>query len=80
MSKKLDDAIAAILAAAQPQGCWASRLNGEAKELVLRLKEEEAKGNKPNRVAVVKVLYAAFDVKTSEEGVRKHLNGTCSCA
>lgn len=79
MSKKLDDAIAAIMAASQPPGCWAGRLTGDAAELVRRLREEEAKGNKPNRSAVAKVLREAFGVKISDERVRTHLTGSCGC-
>jgi hypothetical protein len=79
MSKKLEEAIAAIMEASKPPGCWGSRLTGDTKELVARLKEEEAKGNKPNRAAVRKVLHDAFDVRISEERLRAHLSGACSC-
>lgn len=76
---KLDDAIAAIMEQSKPSGCWASRLEGDVAQLVARLKEEEDKGNKPSRVAVRKVLKEAFGISVSEERVRAHLTGICSC-
>lgn len=76
---KLDDAVAAIMAASQPTGCWASRLEGDAKKLMDRLLEEEDKGNKPNRTAVQKVLREVFDVKVSDDRIRAHLTRRCSC-
>jgi hypothetical protein len=38
---KLDELIAATLAASKPQGCWASRLKGDAAKYVTALREEE---------------------------------------
>lgn len=76
---KLDDAVAAIMAASQPTGCWALRLEGDAKKLMDRLREEEDKGNKPNRKAVQKVLRDVFEVKVSDDRIRYHLTRSCSC-
>lgn len=76
---KLDDALEAIMAASRPAGCWASHLEGDAAELVRRLREEEDRGNKPNRTAVAKVLREVFDVQVSDERVRHHLTRGCSC-
>ena len=76
---KLDDAIAAIMASSQPVGCWATRLEGDAKTLIGRLRDEEDKGNKPNRTAVQKVLRDVFDVKVSDDRIRYHLTRSCSC-
>lgn len=76
---KLDEAIAAIMAASQPAGCWASRLEGDADKLVARLRDEEDKGNKPNRIAVQKVLREVFEVRISEDRIRNHLTRQCSC-
>ncbi len=79
MTSKLEAALAAILSAPSRGSCWASRLDGDARKLVERLKEEEAKGTKISRTATQKVLREVFDVRASEEMVRAHLKGLCSC-
>lgn len=76
---KLDDAIAAVMAASQKPGCWASHLEGDAAKFVARLKEEEDKGNKPNRAATSKILNDVWGVKISDERIRNHFRGSCSC-
>lgn len=76
---KLDDAIAAVMAASQKSGCWAYQLEGEAAEFVDRLQAEEQKGNKVSRVMTRKILKDAFDIQTSEKAIRNHLAGLCSC-
>ena len=76
---KLDDLIAATLAAAQPQGCWASRLEGDAAKYVAALTEEEKRGNRVSRVTMRKILIEGFDTRVSEERLRNHLVGGCSC-
>lgn len=79
MSSKVDEALASILASTQAAGCWASRLTGDAKALVQRLEEEEAKGTKVNRHAAARILSQTFGVKVAKESVRNHLAGSCSC-
>jgi hypothetical protein len=76
---KLDELIAATLAASKPQGCWASRLEGGAAKYVTALREEEKKGNKASRVLMRQILAEAFGVRVSEERIRAHMNRTCNC-
>ncbi len=78
MSSKLEAALAAILNTPS-RACWAARLDGDARKLVDRLVEEEAKGTKISRTATQKVLREVFDVRASEEMVRAHLTKACSC-
>lgn len=79
MSAKLDKAIEAVLQASKPQGCWASHLTGDVAKFVKRLREEEAKGVTIGRKATQTVLREAFDLKVSEDSIRKHLTGACHC-
>lgn len=79
MSKKLDDAVAAVLAASQPPGCWASRLEGDAAEFIRRLREEESKGVKVSRAASRDILKQVWEVEISEDALRNHMKRRCSC-
>lgn len=76
---KLDDAIAAVLEASKPQGCWGSHLKGDAANFVARLREEEAKGTKVSRTATQKVLSDVFGVKIGTNAIADHLRGVCRC-
>lgn len=77
---KLDELIAATLAASQPQGCWASRLEGDAKKYVAAMKEAEQSGRygKVSRAAMSRVL-AELGVRISEKQITAHLTGRCRC-
>ena len=79
MTSKLDKAIEAVLAASQPQGCWASHLSGDAKKFVTRLTEEESKGVKIARRMVSRILNETWDIKVSPDAIANHLSGGCLC-
>jgi hypothetical protein len=79
LSKKLDEAIAAMLAASKPAGCWGSRLTGDAKAFMAACIETEGKGIKVDRTETRALLANTFDVTIGEERFREHLLGRCSC-
>lgn len=80
MLSKLDDLIAATLAASQPQGCWAAGLEGDAKKYIEAMVAAERSGEygKVSRVTVQRNL-VGLGVKIGESQIRAHLTGTCSC-
>lgn len=79
MSTKLDEAIQAVLAASQPTGCWATRLDGDAAEFIRRLKEEETKGIRVSRTETLRFLRDVWNVTVGEDSLRNHMKGRCSC-
>lgn len=76
---QVDDAIAAVLAASQPKGCWAASLEGDAAEFVRRLKEAKESGQGVSISVALDLLRDGWDVVISEKSLRSHLAGRCRC-
>lgn len=81
MTKKLDDAIAATLAASQPAGCWAIRLDGEAAAYVTAMREAEISGRygRISRVTMQTELADRWGIRIGDDVLRRHMRGVCSC-
>lgn len=79
MSKKLDEAIEALLSISHTARCWASKLEGDAAEFMRRIKAEEDKGVKVSRTGARSILKDVWGVDIGEDGFRSHLLGRCSC-
>lgn len=79
MTGDIEGLIDAILTNPTGGGCWASRLEGDARVLVAKLQEAESQGRRPNRHAAARVLREHFGVRISDKQIGNHLRGSCSC-